>query len=92
MSEQETTTTENKPDEEKKKEGGEASFGTAVISLVNSTLGSGMLGIPLAYAKAGLIPALTLHIIMGVLSWMSFYFITYVTEALGEYSYGGVFI
>ena len=74
--------------EEKKEE--PASFTTAIISLVNSTLGSGMLGIPLAYSKAGLVPAIVLHILMGLMSWASFYFLTYSSEATGVYSYGDV--
>lgn len=65
-------------------------FPTAVISLVNSTLGAGMLGIPLAYAKAGLVPAIIMHILIGLISWFSFYFLTYSSEATGEYSYGDV--
>ena len=73
------------------KEPEHASFFTAVISLVNSTLGSGMLGIPLAYSKAGLVPAIILHVLMGVMSWASFYFLTYASEATGVYSYGDVF-
>ncbi|KAH7826385.1 putative AminoAcid/AuxinPermease(AAAP) Family Protein [Monocercomonoides exilis] len=83
-------TDETKVDQnvENKKEEKPASFGTAVISLVNSTLGAGMLGIPLAYAKAGLVPAIILHLLMGVLSWISFYFLTYAAEATGMYTYG----
>ncbi|KAK2964626.1 Transmembrane amino acid transporter [Blattamonas nauphoetae] len=65
-----------------------AKFPVAVISLVNSTLGAGMLGIPLAYAKAGLVPALLMHVMMGLLSWASFYFLTYSAEATGCYTYG----
>ncbi|KAA6369592.1 MAG: putative vacuolar amino acid transporter, partial [Streblomastix strix] len=63
-------------------------FPTAIISLVNSHLGAGMLGIPLAYAKAGLVPAIIMHILMGLISWFSFYFLTYSSEATGQYSYG----
>ncbi|KAK2964412.1 Transmembrane amino acid transporter [Blattamonas nauphoetae] len=47
-----------------------------------------MLGIPLAYAKAGLVPALLMHVMMGLLSWASFYFLTYSAEATGCYTYG----
>ncbi|KAA6323259.1 MAG: hypothetical protein EZS28_054334, partial [Streblomastix strix] len=63
-------------------------FPTAIISLVNSHLGAGMLGIPLAYAKAGLVPAIIMHILMGLISWFSYYFLTYSSEATGQYSYG----
>ena len=74
----------------KKPEDKVASLPTAIISMVNSTLGAGMLGIPLAYSKAGLVPAIILHVLMGVMSWISFYFLTYTSDATGMYTYGEV--
>ncbi|KAK2958635.1 Transmembrane amino acid transporter [Blattamonas nauphoetae] len=67
-----------------------ASMFSAVISLVNSTLGAGMLGIPLAYAKAGLLPAILMHITMAIMSLISFYFLVYVTDAMEQYTLGEI--
>ena len=63
-------------------------FPAAVISLVNSTIGTGMLGIQLASAKGGLVPALILHVLMALNAWTTFYFLTYASEATGMYTYG----
>ena len=67
-----------------------ASIPSALISLVNSTLGAGMLGIPLAYAKAGILPALVIHVIMAVMSYYSFHFLIYADDAIQNWSFGDV--
>ena len=67
-----------------------ASVPATSISLINSTLGSGMLGIPLAYAKAGLLPAIAIHVVMAIVSFFSYYYLLYASDATQTFSLGEV--
>ena len=67
-----------------------ATIPATAISLINSTLGSGMLGIPLAYAKSGLLIAILIHIIMAIVSYFSYYYLIYASDATQMFSLGEV--
>lgn len=84
------TSEEKKNVKDKKKPVSNASFFSAVISLTNSTLGAGMLGIPLAYSKAGLFPAIVMQFSMAIMSYFSFYFMIYSSDVTQLYSLGEV--
>ncbi|KAH7816202.1 putative AminoAcid/AuxinPermease(AAAP) Family Protein [Monocercomonoides exilis] len=62
----------------------------AVITLVTSTLGAGLLGVPLAYAKSGIVVALIMNIFVQIISFLSMVMVLYVTDASGVYSLGGL--
>ena len=86
-------TKENETDSSKDKtqdQYAHATIPATTISLINSTLGSGMLGIPLAYAKAGLFPAILIHIVMAVVSFFSYYYLLYASDATQTFSLGEV--
>ena len=70
----------------------DASLASGSISLINSMLGAGMLGIPLAYAKSGLFPAIIVHLLMILVSYLTFYYLFYVSDATQTYSFGNVCI
>ena len=67
-----------------------ATIAATSVSLINSTLGSGMLGIPLAYAKAGLFPAILIHVVMAIVSFFSYYYLLYASDATQTFSLGEV--
>lgn len=62
----------------------------AVINLVNAVIGAGVLGLPFAFAKAGLVPAILIFLMMLVFSYLSLRFLIYVSDATLVYSYGDV--
>ncbi|KAK2949612.1 Transmembrane amino acid transporter [Blattamonas nauphoetae] len=60
----------------------------AIIVLVNSTLGDGVFGMPLAYAKSGLLGAIFVHLLVVIMSSVSFYQLVYIADVVDEYSFG----
>ena len=68
------------------------SFFTALISLINTVIGAGTLGLPYAFARAGVIPALLLYFFMLGVSYLSFHYLIVVSDSVLLYSYGEVCI
>ena len=65
---------------------------SSLVSLVNTIVGAGTLGLPLAFAKAGLVPSLIIFVIMLSLTLLSLYYVVYSSDATLLYSYGEVCI
>ena len=63
---------------------------SAVLNLVNSVLGAGVLGIPYAFAKAGIIPSVIIFVMMIILNYVSLLILCYISDATLVYSYGDV--
>ena len=64
----------------------------AVLNLVNSVLGAGVLGIPYAFAKAGIIPSIIIFVFMVILNYASLSIVCYIADATLVYSYGDVYL
>lgn len=62
----------------------------AVINMVNSVIGAGVLGLPFAFAKAGLVPAILIFFLMMVFAFISLNHLIYIADATLVYSYGDV--
>ncbi|KAK2950923.1 Transmembrane amino acid transporter [Blattamonas nauphoetae] len=60
----------------------------SIIVLINSTLGDGVFGVPLAYAKGGMVGAFLIHLMVMIMSFISFYQLVYIADVVEEYSYG----
>ncbi|KAH7815209.1 putative AminoAcid/AuxinPermease(AAAP) Family Protein [Monocercomonoides exilis] len=65
-------------------------FVMSVFTMVNSTLGAGMLGVPLAYAKAGLVLAISMNVLVELIAFCTMYFLLVIADACGIYSLGGL--
>ena len=68
----------------------------ATLNLVNSVIGAGVLGIPFSFAKAGLVPAIIMFLLMTALNYVSLNckcyltILCYISDATLVYSYGDV--
>ena len=60
------------------------------IALSTSCLSSGIIGIPLAFANAGLVPSIVMTFFTAFVSFSCSYFSIYVADAIAIYSFGGV--
>ena len=58
--------------------------------MVNAVIGAGVLGLPFAFAKAGLLPAIIIFFFMLLISYVSLVYVAYTSDALLVYSYGDV--
>ena len=62
----------------------------SILNLVNVSIGAGVLGLPFAFAKAGLIPSLSIFCCVSVICYISLTYLSYVCDAILVYSYGEV--
>ena len=62
----------------------------SVLNMVNAVIGAGVLGLPFAFAKAGILPAILIFAVMVVISYLSLTYVAYTADALLVYSYGDV--
>lgn len=87
----EKSTTPKSPETEKEvKVEKPSSVTVSLINLVNTVIGAGTLGLPYAFARAGLVPALILYFFMLLVSFMSFYYLIISADSVLLYSYGEV--
>jgi amino acid permease len=63
---------------------------TAIFVLVNASLGDGLFGSPLAFAKAGYGGGIAIMIVTVFFAYLTFYYLVDVADLLGVYSYGDV--
>ena len=64
----------------------------SVVTLVNTVVGAGTLGLPYAFAKAGLVPSLSIFFTMLSLTILSVYYVVHVSDCTLLFSYGEVCI
>ena len=83
---------EEKSSEEqtKKKEEHHTGFFSALFVLINTSLGDGLFGSALAYAKAGLIGGIAIQLVVLFVAYLTFYYLIYCSDILGVYSFGDV--
>ena len=62
----------------------------SVLNLINVSIGAGVLGLPFAFAKAGLIPGLLIFCCVSIICYISLTYLGYVCDAVLVYSYGEV--
>lgn len=63
---------------------------SGIINLMNTIIGAGVLGLPYAFARAGVVPAILIFILMILYTFCSFSHLVYVSDATLVYSYGDV--
>ncbi|KAK2947253.1 Transmembrane amino acid transporter [Blattamonas nauphoetae] len=67
-----------------------ATIVSGTINLVNTVIGAGTLGLPYAFAKAGLLPAILMFIALALLSYLTMYYIAYASDVTLCYSCGDI--
>ncbi|KAK2961174.1 Transmembrane amino acid transporter [Blattamonas nauphoetae] len=65
-----------------------AGFVGATVNMVNAVIGAGLLGLPFAFAKAGIVPATIMAVFMCFLSMLTGYYLSYASDATNTYVYG----
>ncbi|KAK2962004.1 Transmembrane amino acid transporter [Blattamonas nauphoetae] len=68
----------------------ESNLVSGSMNLVNMVIGSGTLGLPFAFAKAGLVPAILMFVVFGLLSYLTFYYCMYASDVTMTYTFGDI--
>lgn len=67
-----------------------ATVASGVLNLVNTVIGAGVLGLPYAFYKAGLVPSILMFLLMYLISQVTFSYVVNVCDSTLVYSFGDV--